>query len=392
MRGRVPFRLDGGSYAFCPASKQRPRHAMPSFRTSAPARTPVPDHELLVDLLGRMRSTPSARDPSSSRRSDRGRRGGARGFTAIGEWTRDAGVVAMTQLGLARGSVDESTLRRLNAKLDADRLDALLGAWAMTRATRVAGRRVIAIDGKTVRGARGGDAPAPHLVAALTHGAGAVLGQLGACENNEIPAARHPMEARSGRSCGHDGRAAYSARHRGARDRGRRRLRPDREGQPEGPTCAAQNSALDGDTCCDQDGSRTRSPRHPYGQGRRRLDQLHQGRAGRSTTPHRHQEGQTDSRDRLLDHERGRPQRTPELLATWVQSHWEIENLPHWVRDVTYDEDSSQVRTGNAPRVMASLRNTAITLLRLHGHQNIAAALRHHARDIDRPVNLLLTA
>lgn len=75
-----------------------------------------------------------------------------------------------------------------------------------------------------------------------------------------------------------------------------------------------------------------------------------------------------------------------------MQSHCEIENRPHWVRDVTFDEDRSQVRTGNAPRVMASLRNTAITLLRLNGHTNIAAALRHHARDTDRPITLLLTA
>lgn len=82
----------------------------------------------------------------------------------------------------------------------------------------------------------------------------------------------------------------------------------------------------------------------------------------------------------------------PELLATWVQSHWEIENRLHWVRDVTFAEDRSPVRTGNAPPVMAGLRNIAITLLRLHGHQNIAAALRHHARDTDRPVNLLLTS
>ncbi|WP_325063659.1 hypothetical protein [Streptomyces marianii] len=41
---------------------------------------------------------------------------------------------------------------------------------------------------------------------------------------------------------------------------------------------------------------------------------------------------------------------------------------------------------------MASLRNTTITLLRLNGHHNIAAALRHHARDTNRPINLLLTA
>jgi len=78
-------------------------------------------------------------------------------------------------------------------------------------------------------------------------------------------------------------------------------------------------------------------------------------------------------------------------LATWAQGHWAIENRLHWVRDVTFDEDRSQVRTGNAPQVMATLRNTAISLLRLTGATSIAAALRHHAREPDRPVKLILT-
>ncbi len=82
----------------------------------------------------------------------------------------------------------------------------------------------------------------------------------------------------------------------------------------------------------------------------------------------------------------------PAVLAAWVQGHWGIENRLHWVRDVTWDEDRSQVRTGKAPRVMATLRNTAISLLRLAGWTNIAEALRHHARDATRPVNLLLTS
>jgi hypothetical protein len=64
-----------------------------------------------------------------------------------------------------------------------------------------------------------------------------------------------------------------------------------------------------------------------------------------------------------------------------VVDDWEIENKLHWVRDVTYQEDKSLVRTRNAPRVMASLRSLAISLLRLDGHSNIAAANRHHARD-----------
>ncbi len=81
----------------------------------------------------------------------------------------------------------------------------------------------------------------------------------------------------------------------------------------------------------------------------------------------------------------------PATLAAWVQGHWCIENQLHWVRDVTFDEDRSQVRIGNAPRVMATLRNTTIGLLRLTGWTNIAAGLRHHARDQDHPVKLLLT-
>lgn len=80
-----------------------------------------------------------------------------------------------------------------------------------------------------------------------------------------------------------------------------------------------------------------------------------------------------------------------EQIAAWLRGHWMIENHLHWVRDVDYDEDRSQIRTGSGPQVMATLRNTAIGLLRLTGHTNIAAALRHHIRDFNRPVQLLLT-
>ena len=59
---------------------------------------------------------------------------------------------------------------------------------------------------------------------------------------------------------------------------------------------------------------------------------------------------------------------------------------------MTYQEDKSLVRTGNAPRVMASLRSLAISLLRLGGQANIAAADCHHARDPQRTLKLLQTA
>ncbi|MFL6111625.1 MAG: hypothetical protein ACJ786_09775, partial [Catenulispora sp.] len=61
-----------------------------------------------------------------------------------------------------------------------------------------------------------------------------------------------------------------------------------------------------------------------------------------------------------------------------------IEAL-HRVRDVFFDEDRSQIRTGNGPQIMAALRNLVITALRLAGVTNIAAALRHHARGVPDP-------
>jgi predicted transposase YbfD/YdcC len=82
----------------------------------------------------------------------------------------------------------------------------------------------------------------------------------------------------------------------------------------------------------------------------------------------------------------------PAAPAAWVRGHWETGNRLDWVRDVTYQEDKSLVRTGNAPRVMASLRSLAISLLRLDGQAGIAAANRHHARDPQRTLKLPQTA
>lgn len=48
---------------------------------------------------------------------------------------------------------------------------------------------------------------------------------------------------------------------------------------------------------------------------------------------------------------------SPRRLLELVRGHWGIENCLHWVRDVTFDEDRCQVRSGAAPQVMAALRN-----------------------------------
>ena len=99
-------------------------------------------------------------------------------------------------LGAARGPAEESTFRRVFAMVSADVLDQVLGAWLHTRAMQVCGRMVIAVDGNAVRGARDKNGKAPHLVAALAHGIGAVLGQAAVdAKSNEIPAVRDLLKA-----------------------------------------------------------------------------------------------------------------------------------------------------------------------------------------------------
>jgi hypothetical protein len=82
-------------------------------------------------------------------------------------------------------------------------------------------------------------------------------------------------------------------------------------------------------------------------------------------------------------------QASPARLADLLRGHWAIENGLHWVRDVTFAEDASQVRTGTGPQVMACLRNLVIGALSRAGPVNLAVALRHHSRDPHRPLATL---
>jgi hypothetical protein len=71
----------------------------------------------------------------------------------------------------------------------------------------------------------------------------------------------------------------------------------------------------------------------------------------------------------------------PQWLHIW-RSHWGIENRCFYVRDVTLKEDASRLRTGQAPRNMATVRNASLTLLRGLGLKNVAQTLREHALNL----------
>jgi hypothetical protein len=77
-------------------------------------------------------------------------------------------------------------------------------------------------------------------------------------------------------------------------------------------------------------------------------------------------------------------------LLALTRGHWGIENRLHHVRDVTFEEDRSQMRSGAVAHTFAACRNLAIGLLRSAGTSNIAAALRTFAaRPADAALLLL---
>ena len=81
-------------------------------------------------------------------------------------------------------------------------------------------------------------------------------------------------------------------------------------------------------------------------------------------------------------------QASPARLADYLRGHWTIEAFaPHPRYHLR--RGASQVRTGTAPRAMASLRNLAIAILHARGDRNLAAALRRNARDATRVLPLL---
>lgn len=323
---------------------------------------------------------------------------GCRSLAAIGQWAADADADALASFGLGEAGVpDESTLRKLFARLDADALDRALGAWMWTRTFTVGDRRVIALDGKTVRGARTrtGGRP-PHLVAAFDHAAGVILGQVAVdTKSNEIPAARtllghldlggavvtldamHTQTETATAITAAGGDYVFTVKANMPTLHTKLKALPWKDVPAATETITGRGRRI----------TRTIKvaavPAWINFPGAAQVAQLRRTVTARST--------KTVEVVYLITSANCQSA-PPRRLAGWVQGHWSIENRLHWVRDVTFDEDRSQVRTGQAPRVMATCRNLAISLLRITGWPNIAAALRHHARHPDHARKLVLTA
>lgn len=315
---------------------------------------------------------------------------GARSFTMIAEWAVHA---AASRPVSASGRVPSlATIHRVCTIVDAAALDTALTEWVRSQSRP----RAIAIDGKECRGAKNGAGDRVFLLGALDHDTGCVIGQesVGA-KTNEVPhfaALIDQLGDVSGVIVTADAlhtqrehaellhsRGAYYVFTVKANQKG---LRERIASQTWAPLPAQHT---------------TREKAHGRTTTWQATVQPAQAWIG---FPHAAQTIRL-TRDRV-DHRTGQATRehvfaitslpasdaSAAELAALIRGHWGIENRLHWVRDVTYDEDRSQIRTGGAPRLMAAIRNLAISVHRLAGAASIAAATRSAMRDPEIPRRL----
>jgi predicted transposase YbfD/YdcC len=322
---------------------------------------------------------------------------GARSYVAIAEWAHDLPVSVRLRLGIGRRAPSESTIRRILQAVDLDSLDAALSSWLSSRVppARPGRMRVVAVDGKTARGARTDEHTQVHLLAAFDPASGTVLGQTQVeSKSNEITAFAPLLDRLDltdvllTADALHTQRAHAEYLH----DRGGHYLLIAKPNQPK---LHAQLVGLPWPQIPVAAEDRDRG----HGRVETRRVKITTVGAGIGF-PHARLAVQIVRRRRPISSTRWSSetvyaitslpwrQARADLVADALRGHWRIEAL-HWIRDVTFGEDLSQIRTDNGPAAMATLRNFAVSRHRLAGDHNIAHACRRTARHPNRALALL---
>ena len=359
---------------------------------------------------------------------------GHKSLVAMSEWSDAASQEVLKRVG-ARISPSSgrrippsyATIRRALMAIDPDELDLIVNSWASEQADR---RRTatpctdtgtepeaesdegsggpgddlvgVAVDGKALRGARRSDGTQVQLLGALRHDNGMVIGQRNVDNDktNEILAFAPLLDPLTLTNKVVTADAMHTQRKAAAfvvGAKGGHYIFGLKRNQAK-----LWNSAIDALDTIDVE-----HPAHETcqrGHGRIDRHRIWTAAVPASTTfPHARRFIFVERESSNLNDERTsievryyvtdltEDQASPEHLLRLVNGHWSIENSLHWVRDVTFDEDRSQVRTGTTPRVLATLRNLAISIIRHATSRtiNIAAATRHLARQPDTILDLL---
>ena len=318
--------------------------------------------------------------------------------SAIADWGHNYSHHWLWKLGFKRSCApSQSTLHRIFKGIDAEKLELLLSDWCqqvfrLIGFTTSADPEGASIDGKLLCGSSKQKAAEPHLLASLSHRLGLVLGQVAVSEKcNEITASADLLEMLALKGVVITGDAMFTQREMAKKiiSKGGDYLISVKANQPSllediKQTFVQQwwmSDTLKQARSIDAYGGRieertlkasTAMKGYSDWPGLRRVLKMDRKITIKRTGVMRQEEAYAIT---SLDE---RQASAEQLLRLW-REHWHIENKLHYVRDVTFKEDKSQVRAGQIPQVMAALRNAAISLMRVEGATNIAAACRRYA-------------
>lgn len=355
-------------------------------------------------------------------------------YIAIDEWIRDAPPEVLARCGVRRdpftGALtppSEATVRRAMVQVDTAALDAAMTELAPVTAgsagpsaagpTERETRRVhqrqatappqpadlragLAVDGKRLAGAKRPDGSRVNLLSAVTHDRGITTAQveIGA-KTNEIPEAPRLLQLLDitdtvvTLDALHTQRATANA----IVDADGHYLMIIKENQVA--LLGAAIERLKG-TDADYEATGAGITITETGHGRRERRTIRVAPAGDIDFPHA---GQVFRIHRTTGATTGPwltkqtvygicdltvEQAGPDHMMIHSRGHWTVENRSHYVRDVTFHEDKSQIRTGHAPHAMATIRNFVIATVRAAGHANIASARRWVSRRASRVLTL----
>ncbi len=333
---------------------------------------------------------------------------GYRSYSAMAEWGRNYGGDLLRALGFTHPRPPSAaTLYRVLRALDRRAVDAAFGQWAQEAVAALPVRRQresagLAIDGKRLRGSQRQGAQDTHLLSALSHRLGLTLAQTAVADKtNEITAIQEVLRGLvlEGRVVTVDALLTQREVARTIVRQGGDYVMTAKENQPDllqaihGMMATPAHLAAPIHTA--EQGNR--------GHGRRERRRLEM----RALLPDdldwpgaqqifRLERTRVLTKTGLLQREMtygltslASDQTTPASLLRLIRGHWSIENTSHYIRDVTFDEDRSQVRIGATPHILATVRSAMIGLLHRSGHTNVAAATRHYAAQPHNALALL---
>lgn len=317
---------------------------------------------------------------------------GYRSIKAIAEWGPNYGAEYLSDLGFnEHGYPAQATWYRVLGLVDVELLASKLRHWVERLLVEgEAERLALSIDGKTLRVSKKMGANNSHILNAVVHGSGVVVGQWAVDEHTNEIGMIQPILLElvlGGRVVTTDALLAQKEVAQTIIDQGGDYVLPIKDNQPDTKAAIAEWFAEE-PLPYEVPNARASSTEKSHGRlvtrhietttalndyldwpGLAQCFLLTRRRVSTST-------GEIQQQTLYGITSLPPDQAQAQTLLSLVQQHWTVENKLHWVKDVTLDEDRCQLRVGRTHHLMTIFRNLALSLLRLNNQSNIASALR----------------